>query len=91
MKTATFPSLRVDEDLRAAAESVLEKGETLSGFVLDSIHRNIDRRKAERAFLERGLAARDQSRANDDYVSTEDMLARLGSMLTRARKRTDAA
>ena len=32
MKTATFPSLRVEPELREAAESVLEEGETLSGF-----------------------------------------------------------
>jgi hypothetical protein len=33
MKTATIPSLCVDPELRAAAESVLKEGETLSAFV----------------------------------------------------------
>ena len=33
MKTATLPSLRVEPELRDAAESVLQAGETLSSFV----------------------------------------------------------
>jgi hypothetical protein len=42
MKSATIPSLRVTPDLRAAAESVLEEGETLSAFVETSLRRQID-------------------------------------------------
>ena len=59
MKSATLPPLRVDSALRAAAESVLHEGETLSGFVLDAVQRNIAQREAQRECLARGLAARD--------------------------------
>ena len=41
MKTATLPPLRVDGALRAAAESLLREGETLSGFVLEAVQLNI--------------------------------------------------
>ncbi|WP_327372758.1 YlcI/YnfO family protein [Caballeronia arationis] len=33
MKTATFPAVRVEPELREAAESVLSDGESLSAFV----------------------------------------------------------
>lgn len=33
MKTATFPLLRVNPELRQAAEKILLEGESLSGFV----------------------------------------------------------
>jgi len=46
MKTATFPSLRVDPELREAAESVLQDGETLSGFIEASVRETIERRRA---------------------------------------------
>ena len=41
MKTATLPSLRVEPELREAAESVLEQGETLSGFIEASVRETI--------------------------------------------------
>lgn len=55
MKTSTIPSLRVDPELRAAAESVLEGGETLSSFVEHSLRVKIERRytKAARDDLRR--------------------------------------
>jgi len=35
MKTATIPPLRVDPELRKSVENLLNKGETLSSFVID--------------------------------------------------------
>lgn len=85
MKTATLPPLRVDSELRAAAESVLRDGETLSGFILEAVRLNIERRESQSEFIARGLAAREEARATGEYVSAEDMLARLDTTLTRAR------
>lgn len=87
MKNATLPPLRVDSAVRDAVESVLREGETLSGFVLEAVRLNIERREAQREFIARGLAARDEARARDEYVSAEDMLARLDESLARARKK----
>lgn len=86
MKAATLPSLRVDDELRAAAESVLGADETLSAFLLDSVRRNIERRKAQKEFLSRGLLAKDEARASDSYVSATDMLTRLDEVLARTCK-----
>ncbi len=90
MKTATIPSLRVDPELRTAAEDVLEEGESLSSFVEQSIRDGVERRQAQREFIARGLKSRDAAKRNQDYVPGDKVLARLDSMLQRA-KRTAAA
>lgn len=88
MKNATLPPLRVDSALRAAAESVLQEGETLSGFVLEAVRLNIERRETQREFIARGLQARAAAQASGDYVSAEEMLVRLDSSLAHARKKS---
>lgn len=85
MKTATIPSLRVDEELRNAAENVLEEGETLSGFVVQSIRESIERRQAQHEFVARGLRARQTARKTGEYVSAKSMVGRLEKMLLRAK------
>ncbi len=85
MKTATIPSLRVDPELRRTAESVLEEGETLSNFVEQAIRTTIAYRQAEREFIARGLAARDNARRSGIYVDAADVVGRLESMLDKAR------
>ena len=85
MKNATLPSLRVDDELRSAAESVLRDGETISGFVLDAVRLNISRREAQREFIARGLAARDDAKRTGQYVSAADMLKRLDQTIANAR------
>lgn len=85
MKTATLPPLRVDNELRAAAESVLQEGETLSGFVLEAVRLNIERREAQREFIARGLTAREEARQSGKYVSSAEMLKRLDKSLAKAR------
>lgn len=81
MKTATIPSLRVDEELRTAAENVLEEGETLSGFVVQSIRESIERRQAQHEFVARGLRARKTARKTGEYVSANSVVGRLEKML----------
>jgi predicted HicB family RNase H-like nuclease len=51
MKTATFPSVRVEPELREAAESVLQEGESLSSFVEQAIRENIVRRQRHSEFV----------------------------------------
>jgi hypothetical protein len=51
MKTSTIPPLRVSPELRKQAQAVLESGETLSGFVLDTLARGIENRKARQEFI----------------------------------------
>ena len=87
MKTATIPSLRVDPELREAAEAVLDNGESLSSFVEQSIRESIDRRLAQREFIARGLAARERARKTGKYVSSDAVIGRLEKMLSKAKTR----
>ena len=81
MKTATMPALRVQPELRQAAEEMLQPGETLSGFVEESLRRNVERRQAQQAFLARGLALRDAARKSGKYVSADAVLTKLAAKI----------
>jgi hypothetical protein len=85
-RTSTIPPLRVNHDVRLAAEAALMEGETLSAFMLESLQFNIQRRALQQEFVERGLAARDEARRTGKYVSSDEMLARLDKSLAQARK-----
>ncbi|MGX6998644.1 YlcI/YnfO family protein [Caballeronia sp. KNU42] len=88
MKTATFPSVRVEPELREAAERVLEEGESLSGFVEQAIRENILRRQHHSEFVARGLASRDDAKRSGNYISAEEMLSRLSKRLDPAKARS---
>lgn len=90
MKNATLPPLRVDSALRAAIESVLREGETLSGFVLEAVRLNLERRETQREFIARGLRAREDAQSRNDYVSAGEMLSRLDEALAQARDKAGA-
>ena len=85
-KTSTFPPLRVNDEVRAAAEAALVEGETLSGFLLESVQYNIQRRAMQQEFIVRGLAARDEARQTGKFVSAEEVLAGLDKSLARSLK-----
>jgi hypothetical protein len=87
MKSATFPSLRVDPELREAAEGVLQDGETLSGFIETSVRETIERRRTRAEFIARGLVSRDEARRTGVYVAASTVHAELGKMLAKASRR----
>jgi len=87
MKSATFPSLRVDPELREAAESVLEEGETLSGLIEASVREAIERRRSRAEFIARGLASREDAKRTGVYFSANAVHVELGKMLAKATKR----
>jgi predicted transcriptional regulator len=86
MKSATIPSLRVDPELRTAAEDVLEEGESLSSFVEQSIREGVQRRQAQREFIARGLRSGIAARRSQQYVAAPKVLARLEGMLEKAKR-----
>src|SRR4051812_33244108 len=87
MKTSTIPSLLVTPELRAAAESVLEEGETLSTFVEHSIRIQIERRRTQNEFIARGLQARDAAELTGEYFSAEDALKDLDELIKDAESK----
>jgi len=60
MKTSSLPSLRVEPELREAAESVLREGETLTSLIETSVRETIQRRRQQEEFIARGLRAREE-------------------------------
>lgn len=85
MKTATLPSVRVDPELRRAAEGVLREGESLSGFMLQSLRDEVSRRQSQAAFIARGLAAREDARRTGTYFTADSVHGELRAMLTKAK------
>ena len=91
MKTASIPSLRVAPDLRKAAESLLQEGETISSFVEQSLRANIARRRLQQEFLARGIASRDEAKRTGEYYPAEDVLAELDGLLAKAKNKARRA
>jgi hypothetical protein len=88
MKSTTIPPLRVSPELRREAEAVLHEGETLSGFMLESLQGNIARRRDQQAFVERGLKSAAKARRTGHYVSADDVLGSLSARLKKASARS---
>ena len=87
MKSSTIPSIRVAPALRAAAEDVLEEGESLSSFAEQSLRLNIAKRQAQQEFLRRGLASRDQAKRTGEYYEADDVLAALDVLIDNAEEK----
>jgi hypothetical protein len=87
MKTDTFPSLRDMPQHREAAESILQKGETLSGLIETAVRETVERRRTRAEFIARGLASRDEAQRTGVYFSAQSVHDELRTMLAKARKR----
>jgi predicted transcriptional regulator len=90
MKTASLPSLRVDPELRAAAESVLKEGESLSSLIEDSLRRQIDYRKTQAEFIARGLAGLANAERTGVFYTTDDIQELMRKKLEKAKARKAA-
>ncbi|HKR46403.1 MAG TPA: YlcI/YnfO family protein [Paraburkholderia sp.] len=86
MKTATIPALRVEPELRRAAEEVLRENESLSSFMEASLRASIAQRRLQREFIARGLAARDEARETGEYHDAENVYAQLEGKLQAAKR-----
>ena len=87
MKTATFPSLRVDAELREAAESVLREGETLTSLIETAVRETVHRRRVQEEFLARGLRSSEDAKRTGTYHAAGDVHATLQRRLDARRKR----
>lgn len=82
MKSSSFSSVRIDPELRQAAEKVLRAGEILSSFVEQSIREQILRRNLQQAFIERGLRSGESASRYGEYYTAGQVLAELDEVLT---------
>ena len=90
MKAATFPPLRVNQELRQAAKKILLDGESLFSFVEQSIRENIQRRQLKSVFIERGLFYREAAQQNNAYLSADTIVSRLEEMQSAAKSTKSA-
>ena len=81
-----LPPVRVPQDLRSAAESVLIDGETLSGFIQQSVERAVEYRRVQAAFHARGEAALEHYKRTGISHSADEVVAALQAKLDRKRK-----
>jgi hypothetical protein len=86
MKSSSFPSLRVAQELREAAESVLREGETLSSLIETSVRETIQRRRVQEEFIARGLRARVDAARTGSYHAAESVHSELQQRLDARRK-----
>jgi len=57
VRTATFPPIRVEPEMRAQTEAVLREGESLTQFIEDAVRKEVEWRAAQAAFVARAQAA----------------------------------
>ncbi len=76
-KSAVIPQVRVEPQLRAELEAVLHDGESLSGFVEQSVRDAVAWRLAQAAFHARGDAAWADVAAGGASSPAGEVLARL--------------
>lgn len=88
MKTANLPSIRVEPELREAAEAALGEGESLSALMEHSLRAEVNRRRSQAEFIARGLAARDESKRTGVYYTVEESMASLDAILARHKPGT---
>ena len=91
MKTAILPSVRVDPALRASVESLLEAGETLSGFVESAVRQTVLRRQNQAEFVARGLMSLENARRTGKYVDSDIVFEKLTKKLAAAKAKLQAA
>jgi Arc/MetJ-type ribon-helix-helix transcriptional regulator len=87
MKSAVIPQVRVEPELRAELESVLQNGETLSEFVEASVRSAVEFRRVQTRFHERGEAAWQDYQRTRLSVPADEVLAKLQAKLDAKRKR----
>lgn len=87
MKSAVIPQVRVEPELRAELESVLQEGETLSEFVETSVRNAVAFRRMQTSFRERGQAAWERYKAVGVTLSADEVLGKLQAKLDAKRKR----
>jgi len=86
MKTAVIPQIRVEPELRAELEAVLEQGETLTDFVESTVRKAIAFRRVQTTFHARAQAASEEFHRTGVSAPVEDVLDRLQSQLDAKRK-----
>lgn len=87
MKSAVIPQIRVEPELRAELESVLQPGETLTEFIEATVRNAIAFRRVQTTFHARAQAASQEYHRTGVSVPVTTVLDKLQSRLDARRKK----
>ncbi len=87
VKSAILPSVRVDPALRASVESLLNAGETLSGFVENAVRQTVIQRQNQAEFVARGLTSLENAKQTGEFIDFEHTLDKLAQKLAAAKSK----
>ena len=87
MRSATFPPIRVEPEIRAEVEAVLREGESLTQFIEEAVVAAAAWRRVQAEFDTRGEAAIERWKQEGGGHSVDDVMADLQSRLADAKRR----
>ncbi len=85
MRSATFPPIRVEPEVRAEVEAVLRDGETLTQFIEEAVVAAAAWRRSQAEFVKRGETAIERWRREGGGYKVDDVMADLQARLDSAK------
>lgn len=86
MRSATFPPIRVEPEVRAEVEAVLREGESLTQFIEEAVVAAAARRRVQTEFVARGEAAIERWKRVGGGHRVDELMADLQGRLNDAKK-----
>lgn len=87
MRSATFPPIRVEPEVRAEVEAVLREGESLTQFIEEAVVAAAAWRRLQSEFVTRGEAAIERWKKEGGGHSVDEVMADLQTRLDDAKRR----
>jgi hypothetical protein len=87
MRSATFPPIRVEPEVRAEVEAVLREGETLTQFIEEAVVAAAAWRRVQSEFVTRGEAAIERWKQEGGGHGVDEVMADLQARLDDAKRR----
>jgi hypothetical protein len=87
MRSATFPPIRVEPEVRAEVEAVLREGESLTQFIEEAVVSAAAWRRVQAEFVNRGEAAIERWKRDGGGRTVDDVMTGLQGRLDDAKRR----
>ena len=87
MRSATFPPIRVEPEVRAEVEAVLREGETLTQFIEEAVVAAAAWRRVQAEFVARGEAAIEKWKQAGGGQTADEVMTGLQNRLDEAKRR----
>lgn len=87
MRSATFPPIRVEPEVRAEVEAVLREGESLTQFIEEAVVAAAAWRRVQSEFVNRGEAAIERWKREGGGRTVDDVVAGLQGRIDDAKRR----